>query len=763
MSTSEPVNQDLSQNVSAADEALFNSRIIATALACTDTMVSIMKMDTTIVYANEPHERITGYEPGELAGKKGFDLIHPDDKKRLLPLLTQYTTKFIGTTIKNFLTNKKSPFTETFEYRVRHKSGNWLLFESLGAIIDGKIFNFSKDITDKKQTEINLAEKNKYNSIRAEVWKIASDKSLTEEELIQKLLDIIGPAIGVSRACYNKFLKEDPYKSDLICILEWCDDNTGPSLGTKLPTYLVKHFIQEEFFILTPETAFNILPVQFRRIAEAFVSTLIKTLKLESVLVVPHLINNKIKGLFSFDVCIKNKNKPVWTDEIKIIIREIVTIVSNHIAQKQAEAELEKHRHNLEELVAQRTEELTQAYKQLQKEIEERKLTEDALRIAEKMETVGLLAGGVAHDLNNILSGLVSCPDMLLLEMPVDSPLRELAQAIKDSGLKAAAVVQDLLSLSQGSLGTMGVVNLNTIVSDLINSLEYKNLTQSLPEINFDVSLDNKVQNISASPVHISKSIMNLVLNAADAILNKGTLSVITRNKSLKDDTACYGNSINKGNYAVLSVIDTGRGIASDDLERIFEPFYTKKIMHRKGTGLGLAIVWRTMQDHNGYIDVHSAQEGGTTFDLYFPVTTEIIPQMNIPLSIDDYKGNGETILVIDDIAEQRSIAEKMLLKLGYTVSVASSGEEAIDYLKYTAVDLIILDMIMVPGIDGLETYKRILEIHPTQRALITSGFSETERVRKALTLGAGKYIKKPYTIEILGTAIKEELLTHHS
>ena len=185
--------------------------------------------------------------------------------------------------------------------------------------------------------------------------------------------------------------------------------------------------------------------------------------------------------------------------------------------------------------------------------------------------------------------------------------------------------------------------------------------------------------------------------------------------------------------------------------------------MHRKGTGLGLAIVWRTMQDHSGYIDVHSTKEGGTTFDLYFPVTTEIIPQMNLPLSIDDYQGNGETILVIDDIAEQRAIAEKMLLKLGYSVSTANSGEKAVDYLKNTSVDLVILDMIMAPGMDGLETYKKILEIHPAQRALITSGFSETERVREALALGAGKYIKKPYTIETLGTAIKEELLTQHS
>ena len=212
------------------------------------------------------------------------------------------------------------------------------------------------------------------------------------------------------------------------------------------------------------------------------------------------------------------------------------------------------------------------------------------------------------------------------------------------------------------------------------------------------------------------------------------------------------------GDYAVLTVSDTGMGIPVENIEEIFELFYTKKTMGRSGTGLGLAIVWGTVIDHNGYIDVQTKVGEGTTFTLYFPVTREelIAPQQKI--LIEQYMGNGESVLVVDDIAEQRDIAFRLLTRLGYEVHVVSSGEAAAEYLKGNKADILVLDMIMAPGIDGLETYKRVLEINPNQKAILVSGFSETDRVREAQKLGAGAYVKKPYLIEKIGMAIRDEL-----
>ncbi len=180
--------------------------------------------------------------------------------------------------------------------------------------------------------------------------------------------------------------------------------------------------------------------------------------------------------------------------------------------------------------------------------------------------------------------------------------------------------------------------------------------------------------------------------------------------------------------------------------------------MGRSGTGLGMAVVWRTINDHKGYIDVQSTPGHGTTFVLYFPITREEISQQKTTLPLEDYTGNGELILVVDDAEGQRKIASSLLKKLNYSVTSAASGEQAVDYMKENRADLMILDMIMDPGIDGCETYKQILDLYPGQKAIITSGFSETDRVRQTQNLGAGEYIRKPYTIEKIGSAVKKEL-----
>jgi CheY-like chemotaxis protein len=259
---------------------------------------------------------------------------------------------------------------------------------------------------------------------------------------------------------------------------------------------------------------------------------------------------------------------------------------------------------------------------------------------------------------------------------------------------------------------------------------------------------------VKGSAVHLFKTVMNLVSNAAEAMPKGGRLRIETHNRRLESPATGY-ETMPPGDYAVLVVSDTGIGISVDDMERIFEPFYSKKVMGRSGTGLGMAVVWGTVKDHRGYIDVSSREGAGTTFTLCFPVTREAPRAEAAPWCLEKHRGRGEIVLVVDDVAEQREIATGMLTRLGYRAEAVASGEAAVELVTRRPVDLLLLDMIMGPGMDGLDTYDRILAVRPGQKAVIASGYAETGRVREALQRGPAAYLKKPYRLENLAEALK--------
>ncbi len=392
------------------------------------------------------------------------------------------------------------------------------------------------------------------------------------------------------------------------------------------------------------------------------------------------------------------------------------------------------------------------------KQLEEERLRlEERLRRAEKMEALGTLAGGVAHDLNNVLGVLVGFAELLQEKIPEGNSLKRYAAHILQSGLKGAAIIQDLLTLARRGVAVAGVVQLNQAVKEYLASPEFESLRVCHPEVRFRTTLEEDLLPIKGSPVHLGKTVMNLISNAVEAITGPGEVTIRTENRYLDRPIGRY-DDIREGDYALLTVSDTGQGISPQDLEKIFEPFYTKKVMGRSGTGLGLAVVWGTVKDHGGYIDVTSREEEGSAFSLFFPVTRESLSPDREAASPESYLGKGETILVVDDVPEQRELAVSMLTRLGYAVEAVSGGDAALAFLRLRNVDLVVLDMIMDPGMDGLETYQRIVGIHPGQKAIIVSGFSETDRVKAAQALGAGAYVRKPYVLERIGAAIRNEL-----
>jgi len=376
---------------------------------------------------------------------------------------------------------------------------------------------------------------------------------------------------------------------------------------------------------------------------------------------------------------------------------------------------------------------------------------------AKKIEAIGMLAGGVAHDLNNVLGGIVGYPDIILAQIPSGSPARKHVIAMKESGRKAAAIVKDMLTLARKGIEPKDVINLKNVIEGYIGSPEYEKLMESHPGVFVRKDISSDLMPVIGSSHHLSKVIMNLVSNAAEAMPEGGTIWISAKNHHVKRLDTIFGE-VPEGYYAVVEIEDTGVGIPEEELERIFEPFYTKKVLGRNGTGLGMAVVWSAIKDHDGFIDVKSAQGEGALFRLFFPITKRESVSHEDGSSSDDFKGRGEKILVVDDVKDQREIASTMLSGLGYSVVGVSGGEHAVTYIRDNPVDLVILDMIMDPGIDGLDTYKRITEMYPGQKALIVSGFSETDRIKEVLRLGASAYIKKPYILEKIAKAVADVL-----
>jgi len=519
-------------------------------------------------------------------------------------------------------------------------------------------------------------------------------------------------------------------------------------MGPRNYTYVIAFLCSAAFSFVVGCEYFGLIPHQ--TVVPSFNPTPLTILSYLSVAIGLLFVVAYVSSLTS-GILKKNRSK---------LREQNLELIEKAALLEKVEENLRTAHHELENRVA----ELREANDQLRREIrerrqaeEERRSLEERLSRAEKMESLGILAGGVAHDLNNVLGIVVGYAELLLMGADKSSPIRSKLVNIMEGGQKAAMIVGDLLTLARRGVSGRDVLNLNKIFADWQKSPEFEKLTSYHSAVKIKTDLDPDLLNISASSVHLGKTIFNLVSNASEAMPKGGVLTIKTANRYLDKPIQGY-DKIQEGDYVVLSVSDTGEGINEADLKRIFEPFYTKKVMGRSGTGLGLVVVWGTVKEHNGYINVQSEEGKGSTFVLYFPVTREELSAEHVAVSVSEYIGKGESILIVDDVKGQRDLAEEMLRKLNYVVASVSSGEEAVSYLKEHKADLMVLDMIMDPGMDGLDTYRSVLEICPEQRAIIVSGFSESERVKAAQALGAGAYARKPYVIEKLGMAVRKEL-----
>ena len=368
---------------------------------------------------------------------------------------------------------------------------------------------------------------------------------------------------------------------------------------------------------------------------------------------------------------------------------------------------------------------------------------------AQRLETAGQIAGQVAHDFNNLLAPLLAYPDFIREELPEDHSAIPFLNDIETAAAQIAEINQQLLTLGRRGHYSQEPINLNDVVNDVIRGFTF------WPEsVNCVPDLDNELMNIMAGRAQIHRVLSNLVHNAIDAVDDGDQITVRTENYYVDNVSVKYGR-VPKGEYVKLTVSDTGCGISPEVLQKVFDPFFTCKTTDKKrGSGLGLSVVDAVLKDHHGFIDAKSKVGEGTSFYLYFPITREVAEDCNRGRIV----GGTETLLIVDDDIIQREVSSKLLQRLGYDVQTVQSGEEAIEFLKKTPRDLLILDMIMPCGIDGTETFQRALEIRPNQRAIIVSGFAEGDRVQMAMDMGAGAFVRKPLTRNSIAAAVRTEL-----
>ncbi len=325
---------------------------------------------------------------------------------------------------------------------------------------------------------------------------------------------------------------------------------------------------------------------------------------------------------------------------------------------------------------------------------------------------------------------------------------------MRESAHRAVAVIQDLLALARRGCFHREVMKINAVVAGDLKSSKFREKQELHADVTLAVELGDTLPPVLGSSPHFMQVVMNLVINAMEAMPKGGTLRISTGCDYIDQPISGY-DTIEEGDFAVLRIADAGTGIGDRDRAKIFESFYSSKKMGRSGTGLALGVVYGVVKDHDGYIDIHSEPGEGTEFVIYTPATQ---PQQTVENEIWIADRGTEKILVVDDFKEQRQLASTLLRRKGYEVVIAQNGRNAVELMKQTPFDLVVLDMIIRKDFDGHDTYRQMIQLRPGQPCVIASGFSESDRVKEAQPLGVGASVRKPYALEKLSRAVRIEL-----
>ncbi len=437
---------------------------------------------------------------------------------------------------------------------------------------------------------------------------------------------------------------------------------------------------------------------------------------------------------------------------IFIVAGLLISLLS--ASRKRAAESLRQARDELERQVQERTAELARANEAWQLEIAERKRLEEQLLQAQKMETIGRLAGGIAHDFNNLLTAIIGYSSILLRHCSQDHPLRAEIEEIEKAGQRAAALTSQLLSFSRKQVLQPRVVDLNSVVTNLERML--RRLIGE--DVELVTVLKPELGRVRVDPGQIEQVIMNLAVNARDAMPAGGKLTIETDNVELDEHYAREHVSVRPGPYVMLAVSDTGCGMDKETQAHIFEPFFTTK-ERGKGTGLGLATVYGIVKQSGGNIWVYSEPGQGTTFKLYFPCVAgqaEMLTQKTE--SVSQLRGT-ETILLVEDDQQVQSLAARVLREQGYKVLETSNGKEALHLAAHylAEIHLVLTDVVM-PGMSGRVLVDHLKSLRPELRVLYLSGYTDDTIVHHRVLDPGASFLQKPFTPQGLARKVREVL-----
>jgi len=381
--------------------------------------------------------------------------------------------------------------------------------------------------------------------------------------------------------------------------------------------------------------------------------------------------------------------------------------------------------------------------------------SQSQLEHSQKLEAIGQLAGGVAHDFNNMLTAIIGYTDLSLRRVGLENPIRRNLEETKKAAERAASLVRQLLAFSRKQILEPKVLDLNEVVKDM-----HKMLTRLIGEnIQLATRLETELGSVKADPCQVEQIIVNLVVNARDAMPRGGRVTVETANVTLDEQNALKHVLVKPGEYVMLAVSDTGSGMDQETQARIFEPFFTTKEV-AKGTGLGLSTVYGIVKQSGGNIWVYSEQGFGTVFKVYLPRLDDAAASTLANQSQETNVPRGtETILLVEDEEVVRGLTRKILMQAGYNVLDAKGGDEAIRLCRAHAgpIDLLLTDVVM-PEVSGKEVADRLLELRPSIRVLYMSGYTDEAIVQHGVLDANVKFIQKPFTWVGLTRKVREVL-----
>jgi two-component system, cell cycle sensor histidine kinase and response regulator CckA len=763
-------------------------------------VIGIMGADGIIGYKSPNIEKWFGWKPQDLVGTSGWLTAHPDDRERLQ---------------KEFASLLKADNSAvTVEYRYKCKDGNYRMIELVAKnltndpIIGGVLLNYH-DITERKQAEDAQQELfNRLQKIASQVpgvvyqYQLRPDGTSCFPYASEGINEIYRVTPGEVREDASKVfanLHPDDYDGVAASIQAsakelspWkyeyrakFDDGTVLwLLGNAMPqreadgTILWHGFITDISDRKAVEDKLKESETNFRVFFNSIADFLFVLDEQGNMLHVNETVAHRLK--YSTNELIGRNVLMVHPEDQRA---EAGRIVSQMIAGTadfcpvplitksgefiQVETRVYPGSWNGQPALFGVTKDITE-----RKQAEEReKVLREKLSRAERMESLGVLAGGVAHDLNNILGPLVLLPDLIsedladLEKFDVKATQKDLS-VITDAANRAATIVRDLVSLGRRGHFTFVHMDVSQIQCISPDGTGIKRLKTENRNVTFSNKPNKGPLIISGDESHLSRVVLNLVQNAVESIEKKGKVTIKTSKKSL--DTPLVGyETVPQGDYAVIEISDTGEGIDKEIFGRIFEPFYTrKKRSDRSGSGLGLSVVHGIVKDHHGFMDVKSDVGKGSVFALYLPLVAQSQEESGESGSAPVI-GGTERVLVVDDEPGQRFIACRSLKRLGYEVAEAEDGHQAVKLFEQrdeggnlkpeSPFDLIVLDMIMEEGFDGLDTYKAILKLYPNQKVIIASGHSEDGRAKDAVDLGA-HWLAKPYQRDGIAGAVRKRL-----